>query len=129
MTSLDKKLAGWLKVTRLRSRRHGSFVSLKIGDIRRSFFDFVDKCAYCGDPATMADLAFPASNGAPCIGANVLPCCGRCKGWKHGRDVIEYYKSGRISKELLTQLLQYMMLRDKSGALKKHAQHLLKETQ
>lgn len=105
---LKKRISGWLRQARYRARRAQVIDEACYQDVLDIYEQYEYKCAYCGNQADSPDHPFPIKNNAPCIAANVVPCCSVCKQKKHTRDLIEFYRDGHISKQDMHKLLKDM---------------------
>lgn len=125
----SKRMYGWFKQTRLRSKRNGCVVDINYSDILKLYVDYNYKCAYClNNQATTPDHPFPVNDKAPCILANIVPCCDDCKIFKKRRNLIDFWKSGELKGDRCKQLLSEMLKRDGAVLLKAHIRTLYKES-
>lgn len=106
------RIHGWVRQTRFRAKKYGCYVELTAEDVLAIYKSANDTCGYCKGPATSPDLAFPIKEKAPCVAANIIPCCEQCKIKKKNRDIVTYYKLGGISKENMKCLIMQMIARN-----------------
>lgn len=118
---MHKKVSGWVRQSRHRSKLYEVVVKLEVKQI----YDLIDElrgiCAYCsGAPASTLDNAFPISEGAPNVLANVLPACQKCKVNKGTRDLVAVFGDGEMTRDYYLALLKSMLERDGAEELKAH---------
>lgn len=122
---LRKKISGWVRQSRYRAKKNGCAVDVELEDIIKLYIDTDYKCSYCGADAGSPDHPFPVKDHAPCVMANVVPCCDNCRSKKKNHDIIWFYKNGFINKELLVTLINDMKTRTGSDSLKDHIKSLV----
>jgi hypothetical protein len=121
---LRKKISGWARQSRYRAKKNGCVVDVLLNDIIDLYKEHDYKCVYCGEVADSPDHPFPIKDHAPCVVANILPCCDSCRNKKRNRNIIWFYKNGHITKDKLISLINKMKLRKGHDALKTHIKTL-----
>jgi len=117
---LKKRISGWLRQSRYRSRKSGVEVNIEFEDVVKIYDDSAYKCAYCGSLADSPDHPFPIKERGACVPANVLPCCNNCRNLKKGHNIIQFYQEGHITEELLVALVKKMVRRKGGDKIKAH---------
>lgn len=125
LQTFTQQYGGWLRQNRLRARRRGLRVDIQLSELHRVYDKYAGKCGYCDQPSEYFDFAFPLVNKAPCIIANVLPCCEKCKIIKGHRSIIDIYKSGIIDMNRLHRLLGDMTTRKGNGYIREYLRQQL----
>lgn len=116
--ALGKRIGGWVRQNRLRAKKYGCLVDLATESVLAIYKSYGDKCVYCEGLAGSPDLAFPIKEKAPCVPANVVPCCEECRIKKNNRDIIAYCKAGGINKNAMRSLVVQMIAREGGVHLK-----------
>lgn len=122
---MHKKVSGWVRQARHRSKAYSVVVRLDVKEIQAVIDELAGICAYCRTcKATTLDNAFPISEGAPNVLANVLPVCQACKVGKGTRDLVALFGDGDMERDRYIALLKEMLERDGSEELKEHIRHI-----
>jgi len=109
MELLKKLISGWVRQSRWRARRLNIDTNVSLPEIYKIYEDFEFKCAYCGKDADSPDHPFPIKDKAPCVAANVLPCCDGCRKHKKNRHIVKFYQDGNIPEQVLHELIRRML--------------------
>lgn len=117
---LKNSISGWARQSRYRASQSGIYVDLPFDEIIKSYEELNWKCVYCKEKAGTPDFPFPLKESGPCITANCLPCCEKCKLDKRQGSLFRFYKRKHITKEQMVTILKYMLSKDKDGKLKEY---------
>ena len=94
----------WLKAAKETAREHECIIDLNINEVYSIYIKQI--CRYCAAKAETFDYLFPLSDGAPLVLANVIICCNKCKVDKKNKDIIDFYKMGFITNDLLINIIR-----------------------
>lgn len=123
-----RRIAGWVRQTKLRSKRYGCIVDIHLHDVLKIYEEHGYKCGYCGNEATSPDHPFPVSSKAPCVIANILPCCEDCKILKKNRDLLWFWRiAGRITREQCSAIIAKIVARGGGPLVKAHIRQLYQQ--
>lgn len=116
---LHKRISGWLRQSKFRAKRSGVYLDAEFKDVLNIYDGYDYKCAYCGNDANSPDHPFPLKEKAPCVPANIVPCCDKCKKLKKG-NIIQYYRDRYIAESQLQSIIKSMLSQKGGGKIKEH---------
>jgi len=113
---LKKKISGWLRQSRYRSRKSNIEVDIDYQDVVDIYNNENFRCSYCGELADSPDHPFPIKEKGPCVLANVVPCCDRCRNKKKNHSLMRFFQDNHITSDQLSRLIKKLVKR-KGGRL------------
>lgn len=118
---MHKKISSWVRQSRHRAKNYKVITRLEVKAIQELINELNGLCAYCLKLEVFTlDNAFPISDGAPNVLANILPACQDCKHKKGNRDLIAIFSDGQLSRERYLTLLKEMLDRDGKEELRNY---------
>lgn len=117
---LKKQISGWVRQSKYRARQIGLDHDIDYKRVIQIFEELDYKCVYCSEEADRPDNAFPLCEDTPCVVANVLPICDKCKSKKKRSNIIKMYQMKNLTEDKLHRIIKFMMTKDGSPLLRLH---------
>ena len=110
-----------------RAKKYEVSISLTLEQVRQIIEEHADNCPLCDANVEILSHAFPLSQGAPCVMANVIPTCKEC--WtqlENGRkDLVILFNEGVVDQDKYIDVMRAMFRREGADLLKPYVRKLI----